>query len=68
VEDERLLARIGELHTVDYYAYGYRRMWKALRRAGETVPRCQVQRLMRTHGIVGAKRRGRAVADHPARP
>jgi putative transposase len=28
-------------------------------RAGETVPRCQVQRLMRSHGIVGAKRRGR---------
>jgi putative transposase len=34
-------------------------MWKALRRAGETVPRCRVQRLIRTHGIVGAKRRGR---------
>src|SRR5919199_6231510 len=34
-------------------------MWKALRRAGETVPRCRVQRLMRAHGIVGAKRRGR---------
>jgi putative transposase len=59
VEDERLLARIRELHAANYYAYGYRRMWKALRRAGEHVPRCQVQRLMRTHGIVGAKRRGR---------
>jgi putative transposase len=32
-------------------------MWKALRRAGEQVPRCQVQRLMRANGIVGAKRR-----------
>ena len=59
VEDERLLGRIGELHAANYYAYGYRRMWKALLRAGESVPRCRVQRLMRAHGIVGAKRRGR---------
>lgn len=59
LEDERLLGRIRELHAANYYAYGYRRMWKALRRAGEQVPRCQVQRLMRTNGIVGAKRRGK---------
>ena len=59
VEDERLLARIHELHAANYYAYGYRRMWKTLRRAGEQVPRCRVQRLMRTAGIEGAKRRGK---------
>ena len=59
VEDERLLERIQELHAANYYAYGYRRMWKALRRAGEQVPRCRVQRLMREHGIQGAKRRGK---------
>jgi putative transposase len=59
VEDERLLARIRELHAANYYAYGYRRMWKALRRAGVQTPRCRVQRLMRTNGIVGAKRRGK---------
>jgi putative transposase len=59
VEDERLLCRIRELHAANYYAYGYRRMWKALRRAGEQVPRCQVQRLMRAHRIQGAKRRGK---------
>ena len=59
VADERLLARIRELHAANYYAYGYRRMWLALRRAGEQAPRCQVPRLMKTHGIVGAKRRGR---------
>jgi putative transposase len=59
MEDERLLGRIGELHAANYCAYGYRRMWKALLRAGEQVPRCRVQRLMRTHEIVGAKRRGR---------
>jgi putative transposase len=59
VKDERLLGRIRELHAANYSAYGYRRMWLALCRAGERAPRCQVQRLMRTHGIVGAKRRGK---------
>jgi putative transposase len=59
VEDERLLGRIRELHAANYYAYGYRRMWKALRRAGEQVPRCRVQRLMKSDGIVGAKQRGK---------
>jgi putative transposase len=59
VEDERLLGRIRELHASNYYAYGYRRMWKTLARAGERVPRCRVQRLMRTNGIVGAKRCGK---------
>ena len=34
-------------------------MWNALGRAGEQVPRCRVQRLMRSEGIVGAKRRGK---------
>jgi putative transposase len=59
VEDERLLAIIRAVHAANYEAYGYRRTWKALLRAGERVPRCQVQRLMREHAIQGAKRRGR---------
>jgi putative transposase len=58
-EDERLLGRIRELHAANYFAYGYRRMWKALERAGETVGRGRVQRLMRADGIQGAKRRGK---------
>jgi len=59
IEDERLLGVIHELHATNYYAYGYRRMHKALRRAGETVGRDRVKRLMHTAQIVGAKRRGR---------
>jgi putative transposase len=60
VEDERLLAVIKETHKQNYEAYGYRRTWKALLRAGEVdVPRCRVQRLMAEHGIRGAKRRGK---------
>jgi putative transposase len=59
VEDERLLEVIRVTHKQNYEAYGYRRMWKALGRAGEHVARCQVQRLMAANGIQGAKRRGK---------
>ena len=59
IEDERLLARIRELHEANYCAYGYRRMWKALLRAGEHLGRGRVQRLMRQAGIQGAKRSGK---------
>jgi putative transposase len=59
LEDERLLDRIRELHAANYYAYGSRRMWKALVREGEQVGRGRVERLMRRNGIQGAKRRGK---------
>jgi putative transposase len=59
LEDERLIEVIRVTHKRNYEAYGYRRTWKALLRSGEGVSRCQVQRLMRTHGIQGAKRRGK---------
>jgi len=59
IDDERLLDRIRELHAANYYAYGYRRTWKALLRAGEDVGRDRVKRLMRSHAIQGAKRRGK---------
>jgi hypothetical protein len=48
-EDERLLGVICEVHEANYLAYGSRRMWKALRRRGETVGRDRLARLMR-HG------------------
>jgi putative transposase len=38
VEDERLLARIRELHAANYYAYGYR---ECGRRFAERVSRCR---------------------------
>jgi len=74
LEDERLLARIRELHAANYYAYGSRRMWKALVREGAQVGRGRVERLTRRNGIQGAKRRGKpwrtTVADleAPRRP
>ena len=59
LEDERLLVLIRALHEASYYAYGSRRMWKALLRKGERVGRDRVARLMRQTGIQGAKRRGK---------
>jgi putative transposase len=58
VGDERLLERIERVHAANYCCYGYRRPWLALRRAGVEVGRDRVKRLMRAHGIQGAKRRG----------
>ena len=42
LEDERLLAVIREAHRVNFEAYGYRRMWKALRRANEILKSASV--------------------------
>jgi transposase InsO family protein len=59
VEDERLLARIREVHEQNFECYGYPRVWHELRRQGEPVGRDHVARLMRCAGIKGAKRRGK---------
>ncbi|MGH8429668.1 MAG: IS3 family transposase [Solimonas sp.] len=59
IEDERLLGLIEITHAANYYAYGYRRMWLALKRNGHHVGRDRVKRLMRAAGIQGAKRRGK---------
>jgi putative transposase len=59
VQDKRLLEVIREVHAANYYAYGYRKLWLALKRAGEDVGRDHVKRLMREHQIQGAKRRGK---------
>jgi transposase InsO family protein len=62
LEDERLLPIIREIHRANFEAYGYRRTWKALLRAGEPVARCQVQRLMRQAGSQGGQAPRQAVA------
>ena len=52
----------------NYFAYGYRRMWKALLRAGERVARCRVERLMRVNGIAGREAAREAMADNQVGP
>ncbi len=71
VGDERLSARIREVHEQNFEAYGYPRVWHELQRQGEQVGRDHVARLMRQEGIRGAKRRGTpwrtTIADLKAR-
>ena len=59
VEDERLIARIRQVHEQNFECYGYPRVWHQLGREGEQVGRDRVARLMRQEGIRGAKRRGK---------
>jgi putative transposase len=59
LEDQRLTARIREVHEQNFECYGYPRVWHELRRQGEQVGRDHVARLMREEGIRGAKRRGK---------
>ncbi len=58
-EDERLLDLMEQVAERNYGAYGYRKTWLALRRQGVQVGRDRVKRLMRAHGLQGAKRRGK---------
>ena len=60
LEDERLLAQIKQVHATNYSCYGYRRTWLQLKREGVQVGRDRIKRLMRAHGVQGAKRRGKA--------
>ena len=59
VGDEQLVAVIRQVHKDNFEAYGYRKLHLALRRQGVEVGRDRVKRLMRAHGIQGAKRRGK---------
>jgi putative transposase len=59
VADGRLLEQIEAVHAANYHCYGYRRTWLQLKRADIDVGRDRVKRLMRAHGIRGAKRRGK---------
>jgi transposase InsO family protein len=59
IEDERLSARIRDVHSQNFECYGYPRVWQELRRQGEQVGRDRIARLMRQEGIRGAKRRGK---------
>jgi putative transposase len=62
VRDAELVPEIVRVHSdprIGRCLYGARKVWHQLRREGFAVPRCRVERLMRTAGLRGA-RRGRA--------
>jgi putative transposase len=45
--------------------YGARKIWHVLRREGEDIARCTVERLMRSLGIKGVVRGKRVVTTNP---
>jgi putative transposase len=57
--DDALRAAIQRIWDANHQVYGPRKVWKQLRRDGQRVARCTVERLMRAMGLRGASR-GRA--------
>jgi transposase InsO family protein len=54
--DAALVEKIGRVHAENYSVYGARKVWRQLRREGEDVARCTVERLMRVKGLQGVVR------------
>ena len=53
------------LFDANYGVYGARKMWKAMHRAGETIGRDQVARIMRRMGLEGVRRGGKVFTTRP---
>jgi putative transposase len=68
--DAELGGKIQRIFDENFAVYGARKVWHALRREGEPVARCTVERLMRAMGLKGV-RRGKTVKttiSNPAAP
>jgi putative transposase len=64
--DEELKGKISEIHRENFAVYGARKVWRVLRRKGESVGRDRVARLMGTLGLVGAVREKSIRTTKPA--
>jgi putative transposase len=64
-EEARLVAEIRRIHTRSKGTYGAPRMHAELRRRGWSANHKRVERLMRTHGIVGYRPRRRRSLTRP---
>jgi putative transposase len=70
-DDARLIGEIRRIHARSHGTYGAPRVTAELRRRGQAVNHKRVERLMRTHGIVGyrpRRRRGLTRPDTAAAP
>ena len=66
VKDDKLEAQIRRVYKENFSCYGARKLWRQLRREGNQVARCTVERLMRRIGLQGAvrgKTRRTTIAD-----
>jgi putative transposase len=57
LEDEQLVVDIKAVHKAGRGSYGSPRVFRALRRQGKRVGKKRVERLMRSEGVVGRKRK-----------
>ena len=54
--DEQALIQIRRVWDESGQLYGVRKVWEQLKRDLVEIPRCQVERLMRKHGLAGVRR------------
>ncbi|MFM9920891.1 IS3 family transposase [Lacisediminihabitans sp. H27-G8] len=54
--DDIMTEKIHQIHTVNYGVYGVRKVHAELRRNGDQVARCTVERLMKREGLRGIRR------------
>ena len=59
LRDRELVPQIRRVFEENMSVYGARKTWLQLRREGIFAPRCQIERLMRSEGLEGARRGGR---------
>src|SRR5215210_618514 len=59
IRDGELVGEIVRVHESNMFVYGADKVWAQLNREDIRVARCTVERLMRAHGLSGA-RRGKA--------
>jgi len=56
LRDNWLTVEVNRVFEDNFSVYGARKVWRKLNREGITVARCTVERLMRIHGLEGARR------------
>ena len=70
--DASLQEKIKRVWESNFCVYGVRKVWHQLKRDGETVARCTIERLMRKMGLQGVVRgktkRTTIASDHDIRP
>jgi putative transposase len=54
--DDEIKAQIAQVHAASFGLYGTRKVWHQLRREGNKVAKCTVERLMRAMGLAGIRR------------
>jgi putative transposase len=65
LRDEELVEKIRKAWKDSRGRYGARKVWRQLRRQGENVARCTVERLMRAEGLAGVVRGKRVFTTMP---